>query len=110
MEEGRSKGAGVLQGRQRRPRLRAGIAQARRPQLADAGLMDFHDNRNVVVLGDANLVARTAADRLLARLSSTDRCAVCLTGGSSPQKLYELLATEPCATRIPWHRVHWFIG
>ena len=38
------------------------------------------------------------------------RIAICLTGGSSPKQLYQLLATEPTADRIPWDRVHWFIG
>ena len=36
--------------------------------------------------------------------------AICLTGGSSPKQLYQLLATEPYRSRIPWDRVHWFIG
>jgi 6-phosphogluconolactonase len=35
---------------------------------------------------------------------------VCLTGGSSPRQLYRLLATEAYRSRIPWDRVHWFIG
>jgi 6-phosphogluconolactonase len=38
------------------------------------------------------------------------RIAICLTGGSSPKQLYQLLATDACAKRIPWDRVHWFIG
>jgi 6-phosphogluconolactonase len=36
--------------------------------------------------------------------------AICLTGGSSPKKLYQLLATETYRSKIPWDRVHWFIG
>jgi 6-phosphogluconolactonase len=36
--------------------------------------------------------------------------AVCLTGGSSPKKLFQLLATDAWRSRIPWQRVHWFIG
>jgi 6-phosphogluconolactonase len=36
--------------------------------------------------------------------------AICLTGGSSPQQLYRLLATDEYRSRIPWNRVHWFIG
>ena len=38
------------------------------------------------------------------------RVAICLTGGSSPKQLYQLLATDAYRSRIPWHRVHWFIG
>ena len=38
------------------------------------------------------------------------RIAVCLTGGSSPRQLYALLAGDPYRSKIPWDRVHWFIG
>ncbi|WP_298254369.1 6-phosphogluconolactonase [Bradyrhizobium sp.] len=38
------------------------------------------------------------------------RIAICLTGGSSPKQLYQLLATDAYARRIPWDRTHWFIG
>jgi 6-phosphogluconolactonase len=36
--------------------------------------------------------------------------AVCLSGGSTPQRLYELLAAPARRTRLPWDRVHWFWG
>jgi 6-phosphogluconolactonase len=69
------------------------------------------DHRNVITLADPAALARTAADRMLARISANaGRIAICLTGGSSPKKLYELLATETCRSRIPWERTHWFIG
>ena len=52
-----------------------------------------------------------AAERVLARTAANSgRVAICLTGGSSPKQLYQLLATEAYRSRIPWHRVHWFIG
>ena len=35
---------------------------------------------------------------------------MCLTGGSSPQRLYRLLAEDPWRNQVPWDRVHWFIG
>ena len=38
------------------------------------------------------------------------RAAVCLTGGSSPEGLYRLLAEEPWRGKVPWDRVHWFMG
>jgi 6-phosphogluconolactonase len=73
--------------------------------------MVLNDNRSIVAVADATQLARTAADRLIARIAANkDRAAVCLTGGSSPKKLYELLASEPYQSRIPWDRVHWFIG
>jgi 6-phosphogluconolactonase len=65
----------------------------------------------MVVLPDAQGIARDAADRLLARISKgSDRAAVCLTGGTGPGELYELLAREPYRSRIPWPRLHWFMG
>ena len=69
------------------------------------------DNRRVISVSDANALAKAAADRILARIAANrGRVAVCLTGGSSPRQLYRLLATEAYRRRIPWDRVHWFIG
>jgi len=73
--------------------------------------MAGNDNRQVIVVRDAAALAKSAADRLLARIAANDgRAAICLTGGSSPKQLYQLLATEPYRNRIPWEHVHWFIG
>ncbi len=67
--------------------------------------------RKVIAVADTTALARTAADRVLARIAeNSGRIAICLTGGSSPKQLYELLATEACRSKIPWDRVHWFIG
>jgi 6-phosphogluconolactonase len=66
------------------------------------------------VATDAAALALTAAQRLIDRvthgLADRDRTAVCLTGGSSPQGLYRLLAGEPWRGKVPWDRVHWFMG
>ena len=68
-------------------------------------------DRQIVTVSDPASLARAAAERLLARIASNHgRVAICLTGGSSPKQLYQLLATEPYRSRIPWQRVHWFIG
>ena len=65
----------------------------------------------LTILPDAATLAQEAATRLLARVSEPrDRFAVGLTGGSSPEGLYRLLASEPYRSRIPWERVHWFWG
>jgi 6-phosphogluconolactonase len=73
--------------------------------------MVLNDNRKIIPVADAVALAKAAADRLLARIAgNTDRVAICLTGGSSPKQLYELLANEPYRGQIPWNRVHWFIG
>lgn len=73
--------------------------------------MGPRDYQRLVTLSDPDEVARTAAERLLARIDANPgRIAICLTGGSSPKRLYGLLATERYRGRIPWERVHWFIG
>lgn len=70
-----------------------------------------NDNRHVIAVADPVELARMAADRLIARISANaGRAAICLTGGSSPQQLYQLLATDAYRSRIPWDHVHWFIG
>ncbi|WP_184258952.1 6-phosphogluconolactonase [Rhodopseudomonas rhenobacensis] len=62
------------------------------------------------IVADTESLARAAATRLLARIDAQpERVAICLTGGSGPKRLFELLADEFSA-RIPWPRVHWFIG
>jgi 6-phosphogluconolactonase len=64
-----------------------------------------------IVVADAAALATTAAERLMVRIEANPgRLAICLTGGSSPKQLYRLLATDEYAKRIPWDRVHWFIG
>jgi 6-phosphogluconolactonase len=69
------------------------------------------DQRKVITVSDANALANAAADRVMARIAANrDRVAICLTGGSSPKQLYQLLATVPYRSQIPWERVHWFIG
>jgi 6-phosphogluconolactonase len=73
--------------------------------------MALNDNRRIVAVADATELAKTAAERLIARITfNSDRVAICLTGGSSPRRLYELLATDFYKSRIPWDRIHWFIG
>jgi 6-phosphogluconolactonase len=65
----------------------------------------------VIAVSDADTLAKTAADRVTARIAATsDRAAICLTGGSSPKELYSLLASDAYRGQIPWNRVHWFIG
>jgi 6-phosphogluconolactonase len=73
--------------------------------------MILNDNRKVIPVADAATLATTAAERLIARIAAnSDRVAICLTGGSSPKRLYELLGSESYRSQIPWDRVHWFIG
>ena len=67
--------------------------------------------REVITVADPAALATTAADRLITRIeANSGRIAICLAGGSSPKRLYQLLATPAYRHRIPWDRVHWFIG
>jgi 6-phosphogluconolactonase len=73
--------------------------------------MASNDNHRVIAVPDPAALANAAAERVLARIAANgERVAICLTGGSSPKQLYQLLATDPYRSRIPWQRVHWFIG
>jgi 6-phosphogluconolactonase len=73
--------------------------------------MTSNDNRQVISVVDPAALAEAAADRVVARIAANSgRAAICLTGGSSPKQLYRLLATDAYRSRIPWDRVHWFIG
>jgi 6-phosphogluconolactonase len=73
--------------------------------------MTSNDNRHVIPVADPGAMAKAAAERVIARIAENPgRVAVCLTGGSSPKKLFRLLATDAWRSRIPWPRVHWFIG
>jgi 6-phosphogluconolactonase len=73
--------------------------------------MAANDPREVIAAADASELAKMAAERLLARIAANSgRIAICLTGGSSPKALYELLATDAYRGRVPWDRTHWFIG
>jgi 6-phosphogluconolactonase len=69
------------------------------------------NQRKVIRVADPAALATGAAERLLARIDANHgRVAICLTGGSSPKQLYRLLAADRYRSRIPWDRVHWFIG
>jgi len=65
----------------------------------------------MIVLPDADALARAAAERIAARFRAAGgRIAFCLTGGSSPERLYELLAAKPYRETLPWDRIHIFLG
>ena len=65
----------------------------------------------LIVVTDAEALADAAAERVMARIAANPgRIAICLTGGSSPKQLYQLLGSDPWRGKIPWDRVHWFIG
>lgn len=55
----------------------------------------------------AHRVARRITDLAGA---SRGRFAICLSGGSTPRRLYQLLGEAPYREAIPWDRMHWFWG
>lgn len=56
-------------------------------------------------------LAREAADWIVERARDAQpRFALCLSGGSTPRRVYELLAAPARRARFPWHRTHWFWG
>jgi 6-phosphogluconolactonase len=60
---------------------------------------------------DGQGLARDVADWLMQRaLAAPGRFAIALSGGSTPQALYEKLATEPYKSAFPWDRSYWFFG
>jgi 6-phosphogluconolactonase len=66
---------------------------------------------DVIVVPNAAALARVAAERMLARLPRSDgRLAVCLAGGSTPERLFTLLTTPPWRDVMPWSRICWFWG
>jgi 6-phosphogluconolactonase len=65
----------------------------------------------IEVGADLEAVARRAAEWIaaLAR-ASTGRFAISLSGGSTPRRLYQLLAEPRLREALPWARIHWFWG
>ena len=63
--------------------------------------------RIVKVTDFATDVAEWLTSRAMARQG---RFAICLSGGSTPQALYEKLAADPYRDRLPWDRLYWFFG
>ncbi|MGF1505547.1 MAG: 6-phosphogluconolactonase [Anaerolineae bacterium] len=67
-----------------------------------------------VVLPDPDAVAQEAARRWQAAAASAierdGRFSVMLSGGSTPETLYKLLAQEPWRTDLPWEQTYLFWG
>ena len=64
----------------------------------------------VAVHSTPEALARATAAWLRERaVAAGPRFAVCLAGGSTPRRVYELLASAE-RERFPWDRAHWFFG
>jgi 6-phosphogluconolactonase len=91
--------------------MRRRAAAARRAKLAEVYVTTAAGQPKLIVETDAEALARAAAGRVMARIDANPgRIAICLTGGSSPKRLYQLLGSDAWRGKIPWERVHWFIG
>ncbi|MCS6992594.1 MAG: 6-phosphogluconolactonase [Anaerolineales bacterium] len=66
-------------------------------------VLEIFPNPPALVNYAANLFAQMAA-------AAPERFSVALSGGSTPRALYERLATNEMAKRIPWEKVHLFWG
>ena len=68
----------------------------------------------LVVLPDADALARAAADDFARRVSEAvaarGRFVMALSGGQTPRRLNKLLADEPYRSRIPWGKIYLFWG
>jgi len=63
------------------------------------------------ILADAEALARHVADWLTAMaVRGVSPFTIALSGGSTPRRLYELLAGKPYRDSFPWERTHWFWG
>lgn len=68
----------------------------------------------IVPLVDADDVAEAAAELFIAAANSAvdrdGRFTVALPGGSTPRKLYALLASAEYVNRVPWEKTHLLFG
>jgi 6-phosphogluconolactonase len=69
---------------------------------------------NIHIFDDSEAVARAAARRFVdlahESLNARGGFSVALAGGSTPKRVYELLASDEFNTQIAWQHVHIFFG
>ncbi len=58
----------------------------------------------------SNAVAAKMVEHITAVLREKDACSLVLSGGSTPRKLHELLASASYKRRIDWTRIHIYFG
>ena len=63
------------------------------------------------ILADPEALSRRVAEWMLELAKNKNGVfSVCLSGGSTPQQLYEHLAEPTYRNAFPWSRTHWFWG
>jgi 6-phosphogluconolactonase len=66
---------------------------------------------DIAIFHDPEALARHVAAWLTElAVGKEGRFAIALSGGSTPKRLYQLLAEAPYRDQFPWPRVHWFWG
>ena len=92
--------------------LRRSPLSARPTDLGQKGaLMTNPSEARLEILADPEAMSRRVADWLLEVATTKDGVfTVALSGGSTPRRLYELLAGPPYRDEFPWSRTHWFWG
>ena len=72
------------------------------------------DAARLLIFDDADATARAAAERFAEiageSVRARGRFSVALSGGSTPRRIYELLAGEDFAARVDWTKAHVFFG
>lgn len=67
--------------------------------------------RRIIELANADEIAHRVADWLAGLIEAgTGPFSLCLSGGSTPKRLFALMAAEPYRSTIPWDRLHVFMG
>jgi 6-phosphogluconolactonase len=66
----------------------------------------IYDTEQEVIKGMADFFVATVN----AAIKKNDSCAVVLSGGSSPKKLYQLLASDKYKNEVDWSKVSFFFG
>ena len=76
--------------------------------------IDYAERGTVIVVPDADALARLAAETLITTASEaaaeSRQALVALSGGSTPKKMGELLATDEFASRMHWDALQIFWG
>ena len=73
------------------------------------------ENQKIRIVTDSEAMSRAAAativDHISQSLQTRDVYSMALSGGSTPRRLYSLLANEAALQeQIPWERIHFFWG
>jgi 6-phosphogluconolactonase len=78
-------------------------------------MVTISKNKKIQIVADAEAMCRAAAETLVQHIGKTlqtkDVYSIALSGGSTPRRLYTLLAADTQLNiQIPWKRIHFFWG